>query len=188
MANGVRERGGVSYLIHTFVPTPQEFARLYKQYRQERAGMFFTLPVFLLMLRLTVAKFFSLLFTMWEKTPEGSDALTKVIKGDEEDIEVWHKQHSRGPSHPSPDLSPSTLSSACVACRWTPHCSTFLTHTATCSVTSPSSSHLQLPSTSSASIHTRVTSQSTGKRMGRKSAGEDAGEEDSKECMERPGN
>ena len=56
----------------------KEFAALYKKQRQERAGLFFTLPIFLLFLRLTINLLFSSLYPLWSKTRDGIDTLEQV--------------------------------------------------------------------------------------------------------------
>jgi hypothetical protein len=56
----------------------KEFAVLYKSQRQERAGMFFTLPVFLLFLRLTINLLFTSMYRLWCKTKDGIETLEQV--------------------------------------------------------------------------------------------------------------
>lgn len=56
----------------------KEFAALYKKQRQARAGLFFTLPIFLLFLRLTVNLLFSSLYPLWSQTRDGIDTLEQV--------------------------------------------------------------------------------------------------------------
>lgn len=58
----------------------QEFAHLYSQSRHSRAGMFFTLPVFLVTARLIVNMLFTGLYRLWVKTQEGYDAVQKVLR------------------------------------------------------------------------------------------------------------
>lgn len=56
----------------------QEFNALFKRLRNTRAGLFFTLPVFLVALRLLVYLLFSCLFRLWVQSEEGAQALEKV--------------------------------------------------------------------------------------------------------------
>lgn len=59
-------------------PHTQEFNDLYKRHRNSRAGMFFTLPVFLVACRLTVHLLFSSLYKLWIETEEGATALEQM--------------------------------------------------------------------------------------------------------------
>ncbi|MEW5316836.1 MAG: hypothetical protein WDW38_008181 [Sanguina aurantia] len=56
----------------------KEWAALFKTHRQTRAGMFFTLPVLLLSMRLLVHTLFTSLFPCWMKTPDGKAALSAM--------------------------------------------------------------------------------------------------------------
>ncbi|GAX77458.1 hypothetical protein CEUSTIGMA_g4902.t1 [Chlamydomonas eustigma] len=56
----------------------KEFAALYQQQRQNRAGMFFCLPLFLLFLRISVTLLFSSLYPMWSKSEQGKETLEKM--------------------------------------------------------------------------------------------------------------
>jgi hypothetical protein len=56
----------------------QEFAALYQKQRQNRAGMFFCLPVFLLFLRIAVSLLFSSLYSFWSRSEQGQESLEQV--------------------------------------------------------------------------------------------------------------
>ncbi|GFR41013.1 hypothetical protein Agub_g1680 [Astrephomene gubernaculifera] len=52
-----------------------EFASRFKALRQSRSGMFFTLPILLLAMRLCVNMLFSTLYPLWTRMPEGAETL-----------------------------------------------------------------------------------------------------------------
>jgi len=56
----------------------KEFAALYKEKRQHRAGMFFVMPVYLLALRLVVSLLFTSLYPVWTKSNEGLLAVEQM--------------------------------------------------------------------------------------------------------------
>ena len=59
-------------------PNPQEFAALFKEQRAQHAGLFFTLPVFLLASRLLTSMLFTGLYPLWAQTKEGALSVQQV--------------------------------------------------------------------------------------------------------------
>lgn len=56
----------------------EAWARLFKQQRRSKAGLFFTVPVLLLSLRVGIARIVTRLHPMWTDKPQGKEALAKM--------------------------------------------------------------------------------------------------------------
>ncbi len=63
-------------------------AKLYALSRQTRAGMFFTLPVFLVTARLLVHMLFTGVYRLWARTREGYQAIQQV----REHVQAWARR------------------------------------------------------------------------------------------------
>ncbi|GIL73101.1 hypothetical protein Vretimale_4712 [Volvox reticuliferus] len=55
-----------------------DFASRFKALRQKRSGMFFTLPILLLSMRLCVNLLFSTLYPLWTRQPDGAEVLEQM--------------------------------------------------------------------------------------------------------------
>lgn len=58
----------------------KEFAAIYQEQRTTRVGLFFSLPIFLMFLRLSIQTLFSTNYPLWTRTKDGQESLASMDK------------------------------------------------------------------------------------------------------------
>jgi hypothetical protein len=58
----------------------KEFSAVYEEQRKSRVGLFFSLPIFLMFLRLSIQSLFTTMYPLWSRTKDGHESLASMDK------------------------------------------------------------------------------------------------------------